>query len=145
MSRPPAPVYTPGFWIGLVLGLPVVVYGLLGVIDGLPGVQLTSFARFFLGGAVVHDLLLAPFVCVVGWLVVRLLPRPAVAPAQVALIVSAVVGLVAWPFVRGYGITPGEPSFLSRNYTASVLTVWAVVWAAAAVVVVVRVFSARRR
>lgn len=137
----PTPV---GFWIGLVLGTPVIAYGVRGLLDALPGVELRSFLVFFAGGAIVHDLVIGPLVGLVGWLVVRRLPRPAVAPVQAALIVTAIVGLVSWPFVRGYGITAGEASFLSRNYTASLLTVWIVVWTAAALVVVVRVRQARR-
>ena len=141
----PPPTGMKGFWIGLVLGAPLIAYGLRGVLDELPGVQLTSFVQFFVGGALVHDVVLAPAVCVIGWLVLRRVPRVAVAPVQAALLASAVVGLVSWPFVRAYGITPGEPSFLSRNYTASVLVVWACVWIMAAFAVARRVVIARRR
>ncbi len=143
-SDEPKPTYTKGFWIGLVLASPILAYGLKGAYDNLPDVQLTSALTYFVGAAIVHDLVLAPLVCFIGWLVLRLVPRVAVAPVQAALIVSGVVALVAWPFVRAYGIAEGEPSFLSRNYTASVLTVWTVVWIAAAIVIVVRVVSARR-
>lgn len=134
----------PGFWVGLVLGAPVVAYGVRGLLDALPGVQLRSFIVFFAGGAIVHDLVIGPVVVGIGWLVSRKLPRPAVAPVQSALIVSAIVGLVSWPFVRGYGITRGEASFLPRDYTASVLTVWALVWAVALVVIAGRLLAARR-
>ena len=144
-SDEPTPTYTKGFWIGLVMATPVLAYGLKGALDHLPDVQLTSFITYFVGGAVVHDLVLAPAVCLIGWAVVRLVPKVAVAPVQAALVASGVIGLVSWPFVRGYGITAGEPSFLSRNYATSVLTAWSVVWAAAAVAIVVRIVSARRR
>lgn len=141
----PKPGHGKGFWIGLVLASPILAYGLRGAHADLPGVQLTSAITYFVGGAVVHDLALAPLVCVIGWLVLRFVPGVAVAPVQVALIVSGIVGLVSWPFVRGYGITEGEPSFLSRNYTVSVLTVWGAVWVTAALVIGIRVISARRR
>lgn len=134
-----------GSWIGLALGAPLIAYGVRGVLADLPGVQLTSFLRYFVGAAVGHDLVVGPLVCVLAGLVVRRLPRVAVAPVQAALIVTAVVGLVAWPFVRGYGITEGEPSFLSRNYTASVLVIWGVTWVAAAGAIAGRLLSARRR
>jgi len=139
------PTYGVGFWAGLALGVPIVAYGVRGVLDALPGVQLTSFLRWFLGGALVHDLVLAPLVCVLAWGVLRVVPATAAGPVQGALLASGVVGLVSWPFVRGYGITPGEPSFLSRDYTASVLSIWAAIWAIAAVVIVWRSFNARRR
>lgn len=139
------PRYTIGFWVGFALGAPVVAFGLRGVLAELPGVQLTSFAFWFLGGALIHDLLLAPVVCMLGWISARRLPRSAVAPVQAALVASGIVALVSWPFVRGYGITPGEPSFLSRNYTGSVLVVWTVVWAVAIIAIVMRALNARRR
>lgn len=144
-SDEPAPTYTKGFWIGLALGLPIVGYGVRGVLDALPGVQLTSFLRYFVGAAIIHDLILGPLVCLVGWAVLRGVPAVAKGPVQAALVASGTLALVAWPFVRGYGITPGEPSFLSRNYTASLLIAWAVVWGAAALLVGLRVVSARRR
>ena len=141
----PKPTYTKGFWIGLALAVPVLAYGLKGAYDNLPDVQLTSFATYFVGGAVVHDLVLAPAVCLVGWIVLRVVPRVAVGPVQAALVASGVIGLISWPFVRGYGVTSGEPSFLSRNYATSVLTAWVVVWAIAAIAIAVRVVNARRR
>lgn len=134
-----------GFWIGLAAGTPIMVYGVRGLVGHLPGVQLSSFAVWFVGAAVVHDLLLGPLVGAIGWILLRTVPRVAVAPVQIALIASGIVALVSWPFVRAYGITPGEPSFLSRNYTASVLIVWTLVWALAALAVFRRVLIARRR
>ncbi len=141
----PAPTYTKGYWIGLAFGLPLIAYGIRGVLAEIPGVQLTSFIQFFVGGAIIHDVIVAPLVCVIGWSFVRRLPTVAMGPVQAALLVSAVVSLVSWPFVRGYGITPTEPSFLSRNYTASLLLVLAVTWFATAATIGYRVVSARRR
>lgn len=140
-----APTYTKGFWVGLAVATPILGYGVTGALTQLPGVQLTSFLRYVVGAAVINDVVVAPAVGVLAWLVVRRVPAVAVGPVQAALLVSGVVGLVAWPFVRGYGVTEGEPSFLSRDYAASVLTVWAVIWGLAAAVVVVRLLNARRR
>lgn len=142
LDREPVPV-SRGFWVGLLLGGPIIAYGAVGAARHLPDVQGTSFLRWFVGAAVVHDLLVGPVVVAVAWLLARHLPRPIVAPVQGAVLASAVVGLVSWPFVRGYGITPGEPSFLSRNYTASVAVVWGGIWLVAAVAAGVRVVRAR--
>lgn len=139
------PTYGPAFWIGLALALPVVGYGLRGVVQTFSSEPLANWARWFVGGALVHDLVVAPAVGVVGWLVARRLPAIAVAPVQGALIASALVGLVAWPFARRYGATPGEPSFLAHDYTGAVLGTWAVLWTVAAVIVAIRAVSARRR
>lgn len=138
------PRYTKGFWIGLVAAAPVVGYGVRGALDAMTGVRLTSFLQYFVGAVVVHDLVLGPLVCVVGWFVARRVPPVAVAPVQAALIASGIVTLVSWPFVRGDGVTAGEPTFLSRDYTASLVVSLAAIWAVAGVWVSVAVISRRR-
>ncbi len=147
MRRPPFDTehvhVSRGFWIGLLAGTPVIAYGIVGAIDHLPGVQGTSFLRWFVGVALVHDLLVGPLVVAAGWVLARRLSRPAVAPVQGALLASGMVGLVSWPFVRAYGITPGEPSFLSRNYAASLAVAWGVIWLLAAAVVGIRLVRGR--
>ena len=140
-----APMYTRHFWIGLGVGSVLIAYGARGAVTELTGVQLTSFLRYFVGAALVHDLLVAPAAGAVAWLVARRVPKVAVGPVHAALLVSAVVAVVAWPLVRGYGATPGEPSFLSRDYGTSVLVIWAVVWTSAAAAIMWRIVSARRR
>ena len=91
----PAPTYTTGFWVGLAVATPILGYGVTGALAQLPGVQLTSFVRYFVGAAVINDVVVAPAVCVLAWLVLRWVPRVAVVPVQAALVVSGVVGLVA--------------------------------------------------
>lgn len=135
--------YTTSFWIGLALGLLVIAFGVRGAVDALPGVQRTSFVQYFVGSAILHDLVVAPLVCVVAWFVVRWTPSLATGPVQAGLVTSGLVGLVSWPFVRGYGRTEGEPSFLSRDYATSVLTIWGVIWAVVALVVAARIVRAR--
>ncbi len=141
----PPPARRVGLWIGLGLGILPMVHGIRGVLADLPGVQLTSFLRWFLGAAVVHDLVVGPAVCAVGWVVATRLPRVAVGPVQGALVAGGATALVAYPFVRGFGVTPGEPSFLSRDYAASVLILWAAYAAIAAVVVAARLRRGARR
>lgn len=138
-----APTYNRWFWIGLALAVPVLAYGIRGALEELPGVQLTSFLRYFVGGALVHDIVIGPVVCVVGWVLARRLPRDSVVPVQGALASSAIVSLVSWPLLRGYGATAGEPSFLSRNYATSLVVTLAVIWTVALGTVVVRRLNAR--
>lgn len=101
--------------------------------------------RFVVGLALVHDLVLAPLVVLVGWGVVRLVPARARGAVQAALIASAVVALFAVPFVRGYGRVSTNPSILPRNYAHGTLVVVALVWLAAPVALVIRWRSDRRR
>jgi hypothetical protein len=97
-----------------------------------------SWATFFLGSLVGHDFLLAPLVVLAGVLLARLLPSLVKAPVQAGLIVTGVLVLVEWPFVRRYGIRPDTPSALPRNYAHGLLLVLALVWAVIAGWVIMR-------
>lgn len=96
-----------------------------------------------IGLTLVHDLVLAPIVCLVGLAVGRLLPLSARGPVAAGLFVSATVTAVAWPAVRGYGRLPDDPSVLPGNYAGGLAIVLVAVWAAVAVGVAMRTFSGR--
>ncbi len=126
------------FWVALIPGGVMIAFGCRGLLDVTDNTALWSAARWFVGGALAHDLLVSPAVCLVGVLAGRWLPDRIRGPVQAALVASGAVAVVAYPMVRGYGVTPGEPSFLSRNYTASVLILWGAIWLLTAIVVVRR-------
>ncbi len=126
------------FWVALVPGGVMIAVGCRGLLEVTDGIALWSAARWFVGGALAHDLLVSPAVCLVGLLAVRWLPDRIRGPVQAALVASGAVAVVAYPMVRGYGVTPGEPSFLSRNYTVSLLILWGAIWLLAAIVVTLR-------
>jgi hypothetical protein len=98
-----------------------------------------SWATFFLGSLVGHDFLLAPLVVLAGVLLARVLPPLVKAPVQAGLIVTGVLVLVEWPFVRRYGNRPDTPSALPRDYAHGLLLVLALVWAVIAGWVIMRV------
>ena len=103
-----------------------------------------SWATFFLGSLVGHDFLLAPLVVLAGVLLARMLPPLVKAPVQAGLIVTGVLVLIEWPFVRRYGIRPDTPSALPRNYAHGLLLVLALVWAVIAGWVIMRLSNHRR-
>lgn len=144
VERQPRESTPVGFWVGLAIGAPMIIYGLRGALDALPGAQGTSALRYFVGAAVLHDLVLGPVVCVVGWFAAKALPKPMVAPVQAALVVSGLASIVALPFLRTDGATVGEPSFLSRDYGTSLVIVLVVVWVTAAAASAARIVRARR-
>jgi hypothetical protein len=102
-----------------------------------------SWATFFLGSLVGHDFLLAPLVVLAGVLLARVLPPLVKAPVQAGLIVTGVLVLVEWPFVRRYGIRPDTPSALPRDYAHGLLLVLALVWAVIAGWVIMRLIRDR--
>jgi hypothetical protein len=130
------------FWIGVAAGWAVIGYGVVGLLRNATDTHPLNFLLFFLGSAVAHDLVLAPLVVAVGWLGLRRVPpaaRPAVAAA---LIVAGSVTLYAYPFVRGYGRDPHNPSLLPNQYGWTLATIIALV---AATTALCGWWTARRR
>lgn len=133
-ARPLRSALTPWWrWLFLLPGFAAVVYGGYGLLTAGGRVPLGSWLRWFIGAALVHDLLIAPLWIGLGWLAARFLPRAARAPVVVGGAVSGVLVVVALPFVLAYGRDPADPSFLPRDYGVTLLVVVAVVLAVTAV------------
>lgn len=121
-----------GLWVGLALGLPLVAWGVDGAVATGARTHPGELARWVVGAAVVHDLVVLPVVLLVGWALRRLVPEALWPPVRWAVVTSAVLALVAWPFVRGYGVRPTVPSLLDRPYGAGLAVAVAAVWGVAA-------------
>ena len=132
----------PAFWVGAVVGWGVIVAGIVGLLSQSGQTRPSDAARWVLGAAVLHDLVLAPVVIGIGLLLTKAAPRRWRAVVQGAFVITAMVSLFSIPFVRGYGRIANNPSLLPGNYATGLLTVLAVVWAGAAVILVVHL---RRR
>ncbi len=138
---PPPPPAEPGgrlFWAGAAAGWVIIGIGVVGLLADSARTRPLDAGRFVVGAAVVHDLLVAPLVVVLGLLVNRVAPRRWRPVVQGALIVSGAVALFSVPIVRGYGRVSTNPSILPGNYTAGLATVLGAVWATAALVLAVR-------
>jgi len=118
----------PGRWIGLALGLPVIAWGIRGVLVESARTHPAELGRWLVGSALVHDAIVLPIVVVVGAAARRIVSDRAWPMVRWALATSGVLLLVSWPFVRGYGRSPGNPSLLPRPYGAGVLVALAAVW-----------------
>ncbi len=102
-----------------------VALGVLGVLVGLyggwlvlsRGHDLLNLALWLAGGVVLHDGVLALAALAVGAVAVRLLPRPAKAPAAVGFVVLGSVTLLAVPVLGRFGARPDNPTLLDRDYT----------------------------
>ncbi|MGH9212126.1 MAG: hypothetical protein ACRD2C_15785 [Acidimicrobiales bacterium] len=122
-----------GLVAGLVVGLPVIAYGIRGVLVDADDTHPAELVRWVVGAAVVHDAVLAPLALAVGWGLRRVVPRWAWPALRSGLLVTVALSLVAWPLVRGYGRDPAIPSLLPRDYGAGLAAALALVWLAAAV------------
>jgi hypothetical protein len=115
------------FWVSATAGWAIIGWGVRGALhhhlDTRPG----ELTRFFVGGAVVHDLLFAPFVLAAGVALSRVVHGRWRAAVQAGAIICGCTALFAWPEVRDYARVNHNPSSLPHNYTANLLVVLVVV------------------
>jgi hypothetical protein len=119
--------------IGAVVGVPILAVGVWGTFADRSDTHPFELARWVVASDLAHDLIAAPIFVTAAWLVGRWFPPPVRAPLRWALGTTAVLSLIAWPFIRGYGRNPTVPSLLNRNYSTGLATYVGLVWATAAV------------
>jgi uncharacterized membrane protein len=105
-----------GLVVGLTLGIPVMLFGVHGILLDARDTHPAELARWLVGAAVVHDLVLLPVVGGLGWALRRLTPGPAWPVVRAGAVAIGALALVAWPYAAGYGASPGNPSLLPRDY-----------------------------
>ncbi|MGQ0433365.1 MAG: hypothetical protein ACT452_13255 [Microthrixaceae bacterium] len=130
-----------GRWIGLLLGAPIIAWGVRGILLESDRTHPGELARWLVGSALVHDAVLLPIVASVAVVARRLVPERMWPVARWAIATTGIVALVSWPFVRGYGRRPSNPSLLPRDYGAGVIVAVVAVW----LVALVRFWRARRQ
>ena len=130
--------YGPLFWSCLAVGSVVMGFGLVSLFSKAGATKPLNFTVFFIGLALVHDLLLAPATIAIATGLRGVSARTGRGLLFGALLVSAVVVLFASPLLFGWGAQPDNPSFLPRNYALGLALVLALVWGVAAVLLLGR-------
>jgi hypothetical protein len=130
--------YGPLFWSGVAVGSVVMGVGLVAIFSKSGATRPANFAVFFIGLALVHDLMLAPATIAIATSLRSVSPRTGRGLLFGALVVSGVVVLFSTPLLFGWGAQPDNPSFLPRNYALGLALVLAVVWGVAAVLLLGR-------
>ncbi len=128
----------PAFWLSAAIGWIVIGAGLRGIFLHSLDTRPANLARFVVGGALLHDLIVAPLVILAGVALVRAVPGRSRAIVQAAVVVTGVLAVFAYPMVRGYGLAANNPTSLPHNYALNLLVVLGVVWAVAAAALVVK-------
>jgi len=138
-SRPATSALRPWWrWLFVLPGLAAVLYGVYGLLTAGSRVPLGSWLTWFVGSALLHDVIIAPIWIGLGWLAARVLPAAARPAIVVGGAVAGLLALIALPFVLGVGVDPANPSLLPRAYGRNLLLVdaavllVAVLWATAA-------------
>jgi hypothetical protein len=130
-------------WLFVAPGLGAVLYGIYGLLTAGSRVPLGSWLTWFIGSALLNDLVIAPIWIGLGWLAARLLPAAARPALVVGGVVAGLLALIALPFVLGVGSDPANPSFLPRAYGRNLLLVDAGVLVAAALWATIATVRAR--
>lgn len=103
-----------------VLGLLAAAWGLRLMWKQRPSLHTVNFFEWLIGGVLLHDLILASVVVVVGWLLARLLPPHLRGFVQAGHVVIALTGSMAFFVIWRQG-TSTKPSLalLQQNYLAN--------------------------
>ena len=143
-ARPAAPPLTPWWrWLFVLPGLGAVAYGVYGLLTAGSRVPLDSWLTWFVGSALLHDLVIAPLWIGLGWLGARFLPGAARPAAVVGTAIAGLLTLIAFPFIFGGGGDPANSSFLPRDYGRNLLLLVAGVLVVSAVWATVATLRAR--
>jgi hypothetical protein len=117
--------------VAALAGTGLAAYGIVGLVGSTHTHSLISAIEWFVGGALTHDLVLAPVVIALGALLTRLVPASMRPYVQAGLFITAALTLVALPFLLGWGYHASNPSALplnyGRGYGIAVGCVWALI------------------
>jgi hypothetical protein len=124
---------SPFAWICIVAGTGTMVFGIIGLLDSTSWAAARSVALWVVGADLLHDLLIAPVVCALGFVIARWTSAAWRWPVRAAALTSAFVIALAYPALRGFGRdrVPDNRSVLPLDYPTAVATVLGLVWIAA--------------
>ncbi len=128
------------FWAATALGWVVIAFGVWTLLQRSGATRPLSFGSWFVGLALVHDLVLAPIVAAIAVILGPRIPSRLRGPVIGGLIVSGALVLVSLPPLLGTRVVD-NPSLLPRNYGTGLLIGLALTWSVIAVIAV----AVRRR
>jgi hypothetical protein len=144
-STPPGPHRPgPGFWVAMALGGLASLVGTIGLMRTV-GDGLVSFVTFFVGGALLIDLVAVPLASAIGGIGRRYVPATVWPAVRGALVATATLALFAAPLVTGMGGKPDNPSLRPRDYGSGLLTAIIAVWLGSAPMAIIGLAVSNRR
>lgn len=135
-----------GLAIGLVVGVPMIAFGVVEIVRHTDATPIPNYLRFFVGADVVHDAVIAPIAALIAYAVLRRVPGVARGPLRAFLFGAAIVVAITWPGIRMYGRmrAPDNATVQPLNYATAALTAVGVVAALAGVWLMVALLRSRR-
>ena len=122
-----------------VAGLALLAFGVFRLLSEIPTHNLLILAVWLAAALVLHDVILAPSVVGVGWLLRRYVPDRGRRYVQVALIMIALVTVIAIPMIFLRGSQPAVKALLLRNYGANLIVIIGVLAVVSLILYAVRV------
>lgn len=125
------------FWVSAALGAALVLFGVRGLFENEPA-GAPSAIRWFVGGALLLDLVVVPLGAACGYAAKRVLPAWAWPIVRAALLISVVLIVFAVPLIADKGGVPDNATVRSRNYEVGLAISLGVTWLVAGVALLVR-------
>ena len=126
------------------VGIPLGGFGIFRLVTEIPMHSLLILAVWLAAALVVQDVILAPSVVGVGWLLRRHVPDRGRRYLQAALIMIALITVVAIPMIFLRGTQPAAKALLLRNYGSNLILIIAVIAVISLILYAVRVARDRR-
>ena len=126
------------------VGIPLGGFGIFRLVTEIPMHSLLILAVWLAAALVVQDVILAPSVVGVGWLLRRHVPDRGRRYLQAALIMIALITLVAIPMIFLRGSQPAAKALLLRNYGSNLILIIAVIAVISLILYAARVARDRR-
>jgi hypothetical protein len=115
------------------LGVLAIGYGALRILTDAKDTKPIALAKWLIGSLLVHDLLIAPVVIGIGWLLARFVPARARTFVQAGLVTGGLVGALGVLLIWRQGKTSARSlALLQQNYTANLLLLLAFIAAVTA-------------
>ena len=116
------------FWVGVAIGVSMITFGVVGVLRDEDATVPRNLALWLFGSGIVHDAVILPLAVLAGWATGRVLPPYARTPVRLGLAWSALVSIMFWPAVRGWGVRAGNPSLFPLDYARNLILTLVVTW-----------------
>lgn len=128
------------------IGVAAIGYGALRILTDAKDTKPIALLKWLIGSLLVHDLLIAPVVIGIGWLLARFVPPRARAFVQAGLVTGGLVSALGLILIWRQGKSSARSlALLQQNYTANLLVLLAIIAAVTVVCYLISVSLANRR